>query len=117
MGVNTTRYKVLSFAISSAFAGIAGVLFGHFKRFLATPDFTFIKSFEVIIMIVLGGMGSITGAVLGAIVITILPELLRQRSEEHTSELQSRQYLVCRLLLEKKILTQPSIHIHSTISQ
>ncbi|HEY0171344.1 MAG TPA: branched-chain amino acid ABC transporter permease [Pyrinomonadaceae bacterium] len=78
MGVNTTRYKVLSFAISSAFAGVAGVLFGHFKRFLATPDFTFIKSFEVIIMIVLGGMGSITGAVLGAIVITILPELLRQ---------------------------------------
>ena len=78
MGVNTTRYKVLSFAISSAFAGVAGVLFGHFKRFLATPDFTFIKSFEVIIMIVLGGMGSITGAVLGAVVITILPELLRQ---------------------------------------
>jgi branched-chain amino acid transport system permease protein len=78
MGVNTTRYKVLAFAISSGFAGVAGVLFGHFKRFLATPDFTFIKSFEVIIMIVLGGMGSITGAVLGAIVITILPELLRQ---------------------------------------
>jgi branched-chain amino acid transport system permease protein len=78
MGVNTTRYKVLSFVISSAFAGVAGVLFGHFKRFLATPDFTFIKSFEVIIMVVLGGMGSITGAVLGAIVITILPELLRQ---------------------------------------
>src|SRR5215212_8884652 len=78
MGVNTTRYKVLSFVIGSAFAGVAGVLFGHFKKFLATPDFTFIKSFEVIIMIVLGGMGSITGAVLGAIVITILPELLRQ---------------------------------------
>ncbi|HEV7889208.1 MAG TPA: branched-chain amino acid ABC transporter permease [Pyrinomonadaceae bacterium] len=78
MGVNTTRYKVLSFVIGSAFAGVAGALFGHFKRFLATPDFTFIKSFEVIIMIVLGGMGSITGAVLGAIVITILPELLRQ---------------------------------------
>jgi branched-chain amino acid transport system permease protein len=78
MGVNTTRYKVLAFVISSAFAGVAGVLFGHFKKFLATPDFTFIKSFEVIIMIVLGGMGSITGAVLGAIVITVLPELLRQ---------------------------------------
>ena len=78
MGVNTTRYKVLAFVISSAFAGVAGVLFAHFNKFLATPDFTFIKSFEVIIMIVLGGMGSITGAVLGAIVITILPELLRQ---------------------------------------
>jgi branched-chain amino acid transport system permease protein len=78
MGVNTTRYKVLAFVISSSFAGVAGVLFAHFKKFLATSDFTFIKSFEVIIMIVLGGMGSITGAVLGAVVITILPELLRR---------------------------------------
>ena len=78
MGVNTTRYKVLSFVISSAFAGIAGALFGHFRQFLHTNDFQFIRSIEIIIMIVLGGMGSITGAVLGAIVITILPELLRK---------------------------------------
>ena len=78
MGVNTTRYKVISFVISSAFAGVAGALFGHFRQFLHTNDFQFIKSIEIIIMIVLGGMGSITGAVLGAIVITILPELLRK---------------------------------------
>ena len=78
MGINTTRYKVLAFVISSAFAGIAGALFGHFRQFLHTNDFQFIRSIEIIIMIVLGGMGSITGAVLGAIVITILPELLRQ---------------------------------------
>lgn len=78
MGVNTTRYKVLSFVISSAFAGIAGSLFGHFRQFLHTNDFQFIRSIEIIIMIVLGGMGSISGAILGAIVITILPELLRK---------------------------------------
>lgn len=78
MGVNTTRYKVLAFVISSAFAGIAGSLFGHFRQFLHTNDFQFIRSIEIIIMIVLGGMGSISGAVLGAIVITILPELLRK---------------------------------------
>jgi branched-chain amino acid transport system permease protein len=78
MGINTTRYKVLAFVISSSFAGIAGVLFAHYKKFLHTNDFQFIRSFEIIIMIVLGGMGSITGAVLGAIVITVLPELLRQ---------------------------------------
>lgn len=78
MGINTTRYKVLAFVISSAFAGIAGALFGHYRQFLHTNDFQFIRSIEIIIMIVLGGMGSITGAVLGAIVITILPELLRQ---------------------------------------
>ena len=78
MGVNTTRYKVLAFVISSAFAGIAGALFGHFRQFLHTNDFQFIRSIEIIIMIVLGGMGSISGAILGAIVITILPELLRR---------------------------------------
>ena len=77
MGINTTRYKVLSFVISSAFAGVAGVLFGHYTKFLSTADFTFIRSFEIIIMIVLGGMGSITGSILGAIVITVLPEALR----------------------------------------
>src|SRR5690349_16286412 len=78
MGVNTTRYKVIAFVISSAFAGIAGALFGHYRQFLHTNDFQFIRSIEILIMIVLGGMGSITGAVLGAIVITILPELLRK---------------------------------------
>ena len=78
MGVNTTRYKVMAFAIGSAFAGVAGVLFAHYNKFLSTNDFQFIKSFEIIIMIVIGGMGSMTGAILGAIVVTLLPELLRQ---------------------------------------
>lgn len=77
MGVNTTRYKVTSFVIGSAFAGIAGVLFAHYNRFLSTNDFQFIKSFEIIIMIVIGGMGSMSGAILGAIVVTLLPEVLR----------------------------------------
>jgi branched-chain amino acid transport system permease protein len=81
MGINSTRYKVLAFVISSAFAGMAGVLFGHYNRFLHTNDFQFIRSFEIIIMIVLGGMGSITGSILGAVVITVLPELLRGFSE------------------------------------
>src|SRR6266851_123680 len=78
MGINTTNYKVLAFVISSALAGMAGVLFGHYTSFLSTNDFQFIRSFEIIIMIVLGGMGSLTGSVFGAIVITIMPELLRQ---------------------------------------
>ena len=77
MGINTTRYKVLAFVISSGLAGMAGVLAGHYLSFLSTNDFQFIRSFEIIIMIVLGGMGSLTGSVLGAIVITFLPELLR----------------------------------------
>jgi branched-chain amino acid transport system permease protein len=78
MGINTTLYKVLSFVVSSALAGMAGVLFGHYTQFLSTNDFQFIRSFEIIIMIVLGGMGSLTGAVFGAIVLTLLPEFLRR---------------------------------------
>jgi branched-chain amino acid transport system permease protein len=77
MGVNTTRYKVTSFVIGSAFAGVAGVLFAHYNKFLHTNDFQFIRSFEIIIMIVIGGMGSMTGAILGAIIVTLLPEVLR----------------------------------------
>jgi branched-chain amino acid transport system permease protein len=78
MGVNTTRFKVTSFVIGSAFAGVAGALFAHYNRFLSTNDFQFIKSFEIIIMIVIGGMGSMTGAILGAVIVTILPEILRE---------------------------------------
>lgn len=78
MGVNVTRYKVTSFVIGSAFAGISGALFAHYNKFLHPNDFQFIRSFEIIIMIVIGGMGSMTGAILGAIIVTLLPELLRQ---------------------------------------
>jgi len=77
MGIDTTRFKVTSFVISSMFAGFAGALFGHFTMYLHPNTFTFIKSFELIIMIVIGGLGSIEGAVLGAILYTVLFELLR----------------------------------------
>jgi len=69
MGVDTTRYKVLSFVISSMFAGIAGGLFAHFTMYLHPNSFTFLTSFYVIIMIVVGGLGSIEGAILGAILV------------------------------------------------
>lgn len=81
MGIPVTRYKVMAFVISAAFAGLAGGLFGHFTMYLHTNSFTFVKSFEIIIMIALGGLGSLPGAVLGAVVITVLPELFREFSE------------------------------------
>ena len=81
MGIPVTRYKVMAFVISAAFAGMAGALFGHFTMYLHTNSFTFVKSFEIIIMIALGGLGSLPGAVLGAVVITVLPELFREFSE------------------------------------
>jgi branched-chain amino acid transport system permease protein len=81
MGVNTTRYKVMAFVISSAMAGAGGVLLAHFDGYLNPKSFEFIKSFEILIMIILGGLGSIVGSVLGAIVLTILPEALRGFAE------------------------------------
>jgi branched-chain amino acid transport system permease protein len=77
MGVDTTRFKVLSFVISSMFAGVAGSLFGHFTMYLHPNSFTFTASFYVIIMIVIGGLGSIEGAVVGAVVFTVALEMFR----------------------------------------
>jgi branched-chain amino acid transport system permease protein len=77
MGVDTTRYKVLSFVISSMFAGIAGGLFGHFTMYLHPNSFLFTTSFYLIIMIVVGGLGTISGSVLGAILVTVILELFR----------------------------------------
>jgi branched-chain amino acid transport system permease protein len=77
LGVNTTGYKVLAFVIGAFFAGVAGGLTAHFLSYLNPNSFTFIKSIEVIAMVVLGGLGSVSGAVLAAIVLTVLPEALR----------------------------------------
>ena len=77
MGVDTTRSKVISFVLSSAMAGVGGGLFGHYLMYLHTNSFTFIKSIEIIIMIVIGGLGSITGSVLGAVLYIGLAEGLR----------------------------------------
>ncbi len=81
LGVPTTRYKVTAFVIGAFFAGVAGALFSHYT-YLHTNSFTFMKSIEVVIMVVLGGMGSLTGSILGATVLTALPELLRFASAE-----------------------------------
>jgi branched-chain amino acid transport system permease protein len=77
MGIAVSHYKVVSFTISSFFAGIAGGLFAHFQGFIDPQTFDFSRSVLVVIMVVLGGMGSLSGAVLGAFLITVLPESLR----------------------------------------
>jgi branched-chain amino acid transport system permease protein len=81
LGVPTTRYKVSAFVIAAFFAGVAGGLFAHYT-YLHTNSFTFMKSIEVIVMVVLGGMGSLIGSVLGATLLTALPEALRFASAE-----------------------------------
>lgn len=80
MGVPTTRYKVIAFVLGAFFAGIAGVLFAHMERYIKPDQFNFIVSINIVIMVVLGGMGSVTGTAVGAILLTALPEYLRNVS-------------------------------------
>lgn len=77
MGVNTTKYKIMAFLVSVFFAGIAGGLFAHHNGFIQPTAFNFLKSIEILTFVVLGGMGSISGSIIAAIVLTILPEALR----------------------------------------
>ena len=77
MGIDTTGYKVRAFVISAFFGGVAGAMSGAFEGNLAPQSFTFVRSFEVVAMVVLGGMGSITGSTIAAAVLTLLPEYLR----------------------------------------
>ena len=77
MGINTTKYKVIAFVVGAFFAGTAGSLFGHFTGYLTPEGFNFLKSVDVVVMVILGGMGSTAGVVMAAVVLTILPELLR----------------------------------------
>ena len=81
LGVPTTKYKVTAFVVSAFFAGVAGALYAHYDSYLNPSSFTFLRSIEVIAMIVLGGLGSISGAILAAIVLTVLPEALRSVRE------------------------------------
>lgn len=76
MGVNTTKYKIMAFTIGAAFAGIAGGLFAHQFYLISPNSFTFLASFNYLIMVVLGGMGSITGSIAGAFVVTFLSAAL-----------------------------------------
>ena len=77
MGVDIARYKLLAFVLSAAFSGIAGVLYAHYLTFIAPSSFGFMFSVELIVMVVLGGMISVPGAIVGAFFITVLPEFLR----------------------------------------
>lgn len=77
MGVNTRQVKLLAFTISSFFAGVAGALFAHILQFISPRVFDIIKSTDVLIMVYLGGIGSITGSILGATIYTVLLEVLR----------------------------------------
>jgi branched-chain amino acid transport system permease protein len=105
MGVHTTRAKVRAFVIGAVFAGVAGALFAHYLRYLNPATFSFNKSFEIIIMVVLGGMGSITGSVVAAAFLTIIPEALRPLQEVTRLDFRMVIYSLCLIIL---MLTRPN---------
>jgi branched-chain amino acid transport system permease protein len=86
MATPTTRLKVLAFTLSAATAGIAGGLFAHMQSGIRPEDFKFEKSIDMVVMIIVGGLGSITGAALGGIFVAVTLELMRGLQEYHLQE-------------------------------
>lgn len=99
MGINTTKFKVIAFVSGAFFAGIAGALYGHFNQYLNPEDFNFLKSVEIVVMVILGGMGSLPGVIIAAVILTILPEGLRGVAEYRM--------VIYALLLVIMMLTRP----------
>ena len=81
MGIDIARHKVIAFAIGSAFAGLGGALYASYISVISPGDFGFMRSIELLCMLVLGGMGSIIGVIAGTSVLTAIPEVLRFASE------------------------------------
>ncbi len=78
IGINTTSYKLYSFAFGAFWAGIAGVLFAAKMQFISPESFSFMESVLILCMVILGGLGSIPGVILGAVILIVLPEMLRE---------------------------------------
>ncbi|MEI6321766.1 MAG: branched-chain amino acid ABC transporter permease [bacterium] len=81
MGIDTTKFKVTAFIIGAFFAGVAGALYAHAVEFISPEGFNFLRSFEIIVMVILGGLGRPVGVAIAAILITLLNEWLRDLSQ------------------------------------
>jgi branched-chain amino acid transport system permease protein len=99
MGINTTRYKIIAFVVGSFFAGIGGGLFAHSKMSIDPKGFGFMLSIEFVVMVILGGMGNTMGVILAAVLLTLLPEMLRS--------LQDYRMIIYSVLLIVLMLTRP----------
>ena len=102
MGINTTRMKLLAFAMGASFGGIAGGIFSAIQGFISPESFVLNESIMVLAMVVLGGMGNSWGVVLGAVLLSFVPELLRYTVEPAQQALFGRQIIeaeVLRMLL------------------
>ncbi|MDB6173008.1 MAG: Inner-rane translocator [Chthoniobacteraceae bacterium] len=104
MGINTTKYKVLAFVLGAFFAGIAGGLYAHFKQFIHPEGFNFLRSVDIVVMVILGGMGNTAGVCFAAVLLTILPEFLRSVSHYTWLPLWLQQIAENRMILYSLLL-------------
>lgn len=81
VGIKVSKYKTMAFVISGFFAGMAGVFYAHNVGILKPGNFDYNKSIEILVMVVLGGMGNIKGSIVAAVLLTVLPEVLRGASD------------------------------------
>jgi branched-chain amino acid transport system permease protein len=81
IGISSFKYKLTSFMLSACFAGVAGGLLAHYMSFIQPNLFTYARSTELTIMVIFGGLGSLSGSIISAMVLTALPEVLRAFSE------------------------------------
>jgi branched-chain amino acid transport system permease protein len=80
MGVNLTKYRLMAFGISSFYAGVGGALFGHYLQFVSVEGFTILLSIQFLAMIIIGGLGSISGTLMGTAFMVLLPEVMQALS-------------------------------------
>ena len=100
MGINVRNIKLLAFSLGATFGGVAGAMFAAFQGFISPESFSFMESIVILTMVVLGGMGHIPGVILGAVLLSLLPEFLRFTVEP------VQQMLFGRLLVDTAILRQ-----------
>jgi branched-chain amino acid transport system permease protein len=109
MGIPTTKYKITAFVLSAFFAGVAGALFAHTDGFIAPNEFDFIISINIVVMVVLGGMGSVSGTAIGALLLAVLPEVLRGSFEEYRLVVYAALLIILMLVRPKGIFGQEEL--------
>jgi branched-chain amino acid transport system permease protein len=103
-GLDTTRYKIVAFATGAFFAGLAGGLYAHFKQFIHPEAFGFMRSMDIVVMVILGGMGSMVGVCCAAVLLTVLPELLRALANLESLPPAVRDFVSNRMILYSVLL-------------
>lgn len=112
MGVNLFGYKLFSFSVGAGIAGIAGALYSHTQTFIEPNGFGFMVSVIILVMIILGGLGSVTGAIIGTIILMIFPEFLKYlgdiKGSEYWKEIPKFRMPIYAILLMVLMLFRPS---------